>query len=106
MQVKCASYNYNLNQWEELDISASLKVYPCCGYHGYYEVRDTWEDDRFKDLPPDWNDLKKNSMETIKKTMFTILNVENFNSGNCPKKCKDFCGVDLNEYHTPGRGDA
>jgi hypothetical protein len=103
MKVKCASYDYNKNEWAEFDISASLKLYPCCGYHGYYELNE-WDDKRFKKLPPDWNDLTKHDIETIKKTMFDILNVENFNSGKCPKKCKEICGVDVKERHTPTRG--
>ena len=31
------------------------------------------------------------------------LNVDNFNSGNAPKKCQEICGVDIVELHTPGR---
>jgi hypothetical protein len=102
MKVKCASYNYNKNEWNEMDISATLKLYPCCAYHGYYELND-WDDERFKALPLDWNDLTKHNIETIKKTMFDILNVENFNSGKCPNKCKEICGVDVKERHTPNR---
>jgi hypothetical protein len=35
--------------------------------------------------------------------MFTILNIENFNSGKCPEKCKEFCGTDIEERHVPTR---
>jgi len=103
MKVKCASYNYYKNEWNELDISATLKLYPCCAYHGYYELND-WDDERFKKLPLDWNDLRVHDIETIKKTMFDILNVENFESGQCPEKCKETCGVDVKERHTALRG--
>lgn len=100
MRVKCAAYNYDTNEWEELDISATLKLYPCCAYHGHYEVNQ-WDDERFKSLPKDWNDLKKHDINTIQKTMFNILNVDNFNSGNCPQRCKDICGVGNDERHMP-----
>lgn len=102
MRVKCAAYDYANNSWDELDISVNLKVYPCCGYHAYYELND-WDDKRFLDLPPDWNDLKKHDIETIKTTMFKILNVDNFNSGNCPQKCKDICGEQVLEKYMPIR---
>ena len=101
-KVQCASYNYEKNEWAELDVSANFKVYPCCGYHGYYETHE-WDDDRFKLLAPDWNDLRKNNIETIKKTMFAILNVENFDSGNCPRMCRATCGIDISERLMPTR---
>lgn len=104
MQVRCSAYDYALDRWDELDVSATLKVYPCCAYQANYEVN-PWDDERFKALPPDWNDLKKHDMETIKKTMFTILNVDNFNSGNCPQRCKNVCGVGIEEKHMAGRDD-
>jgi hypothetical protein len=102
MKVKCASYDYQNNQWAEFDISATMKLYPCCAYHGYYAVNE-WHDDNFKNLPPDWNDLTKHDFNTITKKMFAILNVDNFNSGNCPQKCKEVCGVGIQERCTPTR---
>jgi hypothetical protein len=102
MKVKCASYDYEKNQWAEFDVSATMKLYPCCGYQGYYSTND-WHTDNFKNFPSDWNDLNVHNFEEITKKMFTILNVENFNSGNCPQKCKEICGTDTEERHTPTR---
>lgn len=102
MKVKCASYSYERNEWAEYDIASSLKVYPCCGYHGYYELN-PWDVDNFAHLPSDWNDLKVHSMETIKETMHSVLNTDNFNSGNCPARCKLICGIEQEERHTPVR---
>lgn len=102
MQVKCAAYSYKEEKWQELDVSSTLRVYPCCAYQGYYELN-PWDDEKFKSLPIDWNDLKKNTIENIKETMFTILNAENFDSGNCPQRCKNICGVTIKEKSLPPR---
>lgn len=102
MKVKCASYSYERDEWAEYDIAASLKVYPCCGYHGYYEIN-PWDEDNFAHLPNNWNDLKVHSMEDIQKTMHSILNVDNFESGNCPARCKRICGMEQEERLTPVR---
>jgi len=101
-KVRCAAYDYNLKKWDELDVSAHLKVYPCCAYQGYYELNE-WDDKRFKKLPVHWNDLTQHSMEEIKATMETILNVKNFESGKAPNRCKLICGIGNDERHTPGR---
>ena len=102
MKVRCSSYDYKKNKWVEFDVSVNLKVYPCCAYHGYYELN-PWDDKRFKNLPEDWNDLKIHDFETIKRTMLTILNLDNFNNGKAPKKCQSICGIGIAEKTMPGR---
>jgi hypothetical protein len=102
MKVRCSAFNYDTNEWAELDVSVDLKLYPCCAYQGYYELN-KWDDPRFLILPQNWNDLRVHDMEEIKKNMFSILNLENFNSGKAPDKCKEFCGVGIEEKHMPNR---
>jgi len=103
-KVKCAAYDYKRMKWAEYDISTDFKLYPCCAYHGYYELN-PWDKDNFANFPKDWNDLKKHSMKEIQTRMHSILNRKNFNKGTCPEICKKTCGVDVKKRTMSLRND-
>lgn len=95
MSWKFYCFNYHdENKWNETEITIDFKVLPCCVYHS--AAPDGITNDPYLDnLPNDWNDLTKHSMEEIMnhKVFTKYLTDDNWQDENkCPPFCKELCG--------------
>ena len=84
------------NKWHDLDITIDLKVLPCCAYHSKCSEGPTG-DPYLDNLPSDWNDLKKHTLEEIlNHEVFTeYLTDKNWQD---PETCPSFCASVCGEY--------
>jgi hypothetical protein len=104
---KCKIHCYShMDEHREFDITSDGRVWPCCYYANLWDLRDDPETDlplkitddselmELVEEDPDWNNLKKHSLEDIinHDIYWSHLYIEGWESDNPSPICAHECG--------------